>query len=973
MSDFDLRKEPRKPKARRVPKGVLRKQQPKWKAKFDATLGYPGEGPTGVGAPRGRPTGRGTPPGRGRAKGVRGQPRRRDKPPSRACFNCGQVGHLQGDCPVSRLRNRMRGALAGAAPVADVLISADEGEAKVQHEEMVGNDGVGVAAGPNLVNDHPNMGGLSDSSGSDSDEEEGKRSSADIKIDEAEALRVKMYVKACSMFIRIDVASQADRMTVRRTLANMSSIGNGAHLFGRGAGAEADLIFRNAMRDTLHVRDESALSVMCSNTQKPMWQCFVEGWNLARRRTERTICKRITAHEAVEPLSLDKESKWGRLLRVGATFVRIVADASFEEYSKRFAVTSFMRALREFSNIGAQPTRSYAYLLLARFRAQPIKIQFVLLRATIAAMLSATESKSIIMYVAKLLVHCVLTSIPIAYAVPLHSAWNLFSHYYGDPSHMLRSKLLVTGESKPYVKLDTCLALKLVKPVDVQGEFKVKRISTACIPCFAMRRGFSVKGFEPIINRQCACNEAIAMDGRVGKLLPKHASQDILRTTEQRWCKLRAVADVLASMVRPVYCPMNYDEWCGTFPARKRNIFLDMRHNIFEPIPKPKDIKASSFNKKEKVVVELAVQDELVFSDPRFIQGCPPKLSAYVGPHIRRLAKNVHMGLKPRGMAPSDVSAGKQIIYTCGMSNEEIGGSFSKAITAIESMCGANERVIFVEDDQSRFDLHLGKGAFGVLNHFYRKTLTRKIRVALRRTNKSTGMTGLGTKYSVPYTMQSGWPDTSCGDTVINACLKHYVHKTGRKWISIICGDDSVTITTDVEYARIGGDSGAVALYTELGLEVKLQSTYDPMAVEFCSARFMPCGLTHVLIPKSGKLLARLGWDVSKRTDTNFIAWLRGIQITLSTLGKYCPLLRALADNIHARIGSGKVIEENKEYKLFADGSASPTEGDVLYYLYYHYSLSARDVGGLVEYLRHSNIDEPLAFSALEAIVRHDC
>jgi hypothetical protein len=296
-----------------------------------------------------------------------------------------------------------------------------------------------------------------------------------------------------------------------------------------------------------------------------------------------------------------------------------------------------------------------------------------------------------------------------------------------------------------------------------------------------------------------------------------------------------------------VYSPINYDVWLSSFPARKRNIFLRLREEIFLPIPKPENLTASSFNKKEKKVVELATLGELTHSAPRFIQGCPPELSAYVGPHIRRLAKNVHNGLKPRGDFVQDILAGRQVVYTCGLSNEAIGGYFSRAIIALESMCSAGERVVFVEDDQSRFDLHMGQGAFELIDFFYQRTLTHKIRRALRRTEKSKGRTSLGTQYSVPYTMQSGWPDTSCADTLVNACLKHYVHGTGRKWVSIICGDDSVTITTDRELKRLGGDPGIIAVYEGLGLEVVLKSTYDPMAVEFCSARFMPCELTYIL------------------------------------------------------------------------------------------------------------------------------
>jgi hypothetical protein len=226
--------------------------------------------------------------------------------------------------------------------------------------------------------------------------------------------------------------------------------------------------------------------------------------------------------------------------------------------------------------------------------------------------------------------------------------------------------------------------------------------------------------------------------------------------------------------------------------------------------------------------------------------------------------------------------------------------------------------------------------------------------------------------------MQSGWPDTGVGDTIVNASMKFFIHGIGNRWISIICGDDSVTVTVDTELERLGGVQGIKDRYTLLGMEVTARSTSDPCEVEFCSAVFMqvghlPCGMPdYILFPKMGKIFSRLGWDMVDRNSLGQKQWLQAIADTLVNFGHFDPLSASLSKTIKTRCGQVRALDLRKsEYERFFDYTRAPSEHEILTYYHVNYGLSAGDIDSLSAYLCSCSLGE-LTHPVLERMAKAD-
>jgi hypothetical protein len=494
---------------------------------------------------------------------------------------------------------------------------------------------------------------------------------------------------------------------------------------------------------------------------------------------------------------------------------------------------------------------------------------------------------------------------------------------------------------------DICLGERNFKEVKVQDGFEMDQHSSECTEKFACFRHWGVAGWVPTIYRQCHENEVVSLRGRVGKHLPQHDPGQAKEVSKE-WSKLTSAVLHHFTKIKRVTSGMPFEEWIQPFPPAKRQLFQNL-------LAKPEDdwsSSASSFIKREKathpgvvvngIFVQLAL---IIWKDPRMIQGCPPELSLSTGPHVRKLAKNFSRKFAPTHYTLAELRSGKHIVYTCGMTAEDVGEALGKAIKLIEASMEPDDEVAFLEDDQSRFDEHMTKGSFRFLGHVYRKTLVKRVQKALKR-GRSSGCTALGTKYSVDYTMQSGWPDTSLGDTLVNSGMKMYIHGPGRLWISIICGDDSITVTTRKEIQRIGGSVGLIASYAKLGMEVEVKVSDDIMDVEFCSGVFRPSNSTYVLFPKVGRFLAKIAHDTTQRNHAGSMSWLRGIAATCASFGELDPLCKALSIGLYKEVGTvGKAIYTPlNPYKSWPVGTNIPTMADVLLFYSHRYGFSSYDL-----------------------------
>jgi hypothetical protein len=288
-------------------------------------------------------------------------------------------------------------------------------------------------------------------------------------------------------------------------------------------------------------------------------------------------------------------------------------------------------------------------------------------------------------------------------------------------------------------------------------------------------------------------------------------------------------------------------------------------------------------------------------------------------------------------------------------------------------MLAPGDSLLFLEDDQSRFDLHLGEGPFRFLDQMYRAKLPRHVARALRRTNKTRGRSKNGTRYNIPWTMQSGWPDTSIGDSLVNAAMKYEIHGESKLWMSLICGDDSVTITSKRQFDALIQERSLEQRYADFGMEIEAKTSNHPLGVEFCSGRFFPTHGTYTLVPKTGKLLAKLGWDSVDRSPKNQLAWLRGISSTCRHLGNIDPIMKRLAVRLDQLTGNGKVISERvNEYKHAYSGHISST-ADIHDYYFYHYGLLGEDIESICEAVDKLTLGGNLSHTFILEIAAHDC
>lgn len=895
--------------------------------KFDSTLGYPGEGP-----PRGGKAGRG--------RGVADRQSR--------CALCGRLGHRDEDCRTpkctacdryghvaARCRTAINGPAAVAAaamnlaPTAGAIVAALEladGKLDDGDDQRLVEVEVKVEQGP------PEQ----------SDEE--KREAKRIRI------LADLSDKAGTMLLTKDLSNPDDHNVVIRA---MVAIARKTDLFDYMGDTTPIIqeIFDRQLRSVMSIKTISshnrAIDTRNLSFAERIYKTL-SGNVYEGDSNYKTPATNLAHNAKIEIHSRLDVSKWPWLKWIALRATMLATKACWPVLEELFKKVVISRLRQSFVIASLEKLGLHKHLANLLVYAIPS----LLISVHESADLINTGHCGLGMFsiISRLAAHTVLASCTTKASICYHLGWNL-AFYNLRKAWMLDISRFSDLTSNSKVLSDVCCADHKILPAATQGGFKVRYGEQICNPKFGVRMSFGVKDIVPTVYRSCSHNEEISLCGRVGKLLPAHQSKERTLEIVKNWQNLtNVVLPVFKNLIRSVRQPMNFKEWVSSFPPHKRAALSAIRAEGTYEYSK----EASSFIKKE---IALKDASDVLLKDPRFIQGCNPALSVEVGPCTRKFSKNLRQGLRSRSFIPHDVRKGRQITYVCGLDADMVGDEFAKALTVIEEMCDLGEKVVIIEDDQSRFDLHLLKGPFTFLDKLYRAKLPRKVACLLKR-GKSKGKSNLGTKYSVPYTMQSGWPDTSCGDTATNAAMKHSIHVTGRKWMSIINGDDSVTVTTDRELELLGGPCAIIKRYADLGMEVELSVVTDPLEVGFCSGRFMPVGESYTLVPKVGRLLAKLGWDMTNRNADGQKAWLRGICETLLSYGQLDPLLHALGNNIKGQLGFGKTIAQPLNQYKSLPGKRCYVWPDLLTYYDAHYAMSASDISKCVDYLSNLKVGE---------------
>jgi len=945
-------------RARNVKSG---KCKPKRKSnkKFDSTLGYPGEGPGGgVGSSRACCRTCSGPHSTGRCPSHPRNLRRNVGIDSDA--ECKHVGDCKGSGACASQNNpptacvhiaRCHCVVWRVRPVSVVLPSSPLPQASHQ---PAGQSQTPSVIGGNPAGSRGNPGG--DGGAAFVDAAPGlPNDPAQNGVD----LILKDIRSKCRMMLDTrDLGSAADRDVVKRS---MWAIARKSSLHSKTDESESVIvnrIYREVHEEVLRVRLNTATSMLHDYRDYSTLQLMSAAWafrpigSVALSHSLNPLVG-LTLYENLQPYSIIDSKKlrwWQNCLIFLIYMLKTVCGPAVEE--------TFKRAL----------CKLIYYVLPLMFRGSPVSWWKIarIIPAIIISIFEIRRKKSsikvLVILILRIFGHGLLAHLDLSVAIVFHALWNWVMDSVDSTWKLSIFEDDLAKDSR--VVADVCCDDHYFKPVILQDSYVVKSGEPECYPKFGVRIMWGIKNLVATVFRSCIHNEKVSMDGRVGKALPQHhAGKPTL--VKNSWLGIeRDIQPFILSKVC-IAKPMNMMKWLSSFIPRRRDELLRLWCLGFSEY----DRVASSFIKRETA---LKTRDEYVFKDPRFIQGCPPEMTLDCGRYVRTAAKALREGLRPHNFESCEVRAGQHIVYTCGLSNDQIGDSFAKAIVCITSMCDAGERVVFLEDDQSRFDMHLTEGAFGFLDSYYRKRFPRRVYRALKR-KLSRGRTNNGTLYSIPYTMQSGWPDTSFGDTLVNAAMKLKIHGIGRKWISIICGDDSVTVTTDKELQFVLSNGSIVDQYANFGMEVEAHIRYQEEDVEFCSARFFRSGETCVLVPKVGKMLGKLCSDMVNRNVENQKAWLRGICETLNHYGQIDPLLGSLGTALKSDLGDGKIIRDDLgEYRHKYGKPLKASLHDIQYYYATHYDVSCSDIETLKLHLSQAKVGQISSDPLLVALASRD-
>jgi hypothetical protein len=663
----------------------------------------------------------------------------------------------------------------------------------------------------------------------------------------------------------------------------------------------------------------------------------------------------------MEPFSLLDRQTWLKTILSWLVFLLFTfAFLPFlEEYGKRTA--------RDLISVGTAPTMFWVVQRLTFHTYQSQVVHFFQLVAHTLApaitclLLAQIEidryqpNRRLLNLAVRFAAHYLLLLMPLWEAWQLHALFNLLVYWF-DPALLLK-----VDESRPLgfyhgvqTIPDVCCLTAGVKEKPTQEGFHVTWGPAECVAKFGSKHHWFVKwpdSFIPYVGtvyRTCSCNERISLCGRVGQDTPvQHGVNKHIALLE--WQLL--TDDVLGHMqtlIQSVLVATPWRYWCGKFPPGKREMYNEFRSNCDDVT----STTASSFIKREVHLVENECYDE---KDPRMIQAPPPVKAAICGPWLHKLSKNFRRDVRPRKargkFVPASLLEGRQVVYTSGLSAESVGKAFAQAVSTIQSLCEPGENVIVFESDQSRFDLHLIEGPFRFLDAFYKGKIPERIRKLLQR-DVVKGRTKLNTWYKILATMQSGESDTAVADSLINTAMYFYTFLTGGKWIVIICGDDSLCITTDAYLRNIGGVARIKRTYDDLGMEVECIVRYNVELAEFCSGRMYPVGLSYVLMPKIGKLVTKIGIDSVDRVGKNQLAWLRSIGKTLENFGLIDPICATLAKRILQYCGVGKMLDTSNPYKFNVEWKHESIDWPgVLRYYDLHYNMDRAAIEGVIAVL----------------------
>jgi hypothetical protein len=346
-----------------------------------------------------------------------------------------------------------------------------------------------------------------------------------------------------------------------------------------------------------------------------------------------------------------------------------------------------------------------------------------------------------------------------------------------------------------------------------------------------------------------------------------------------------------------------FKNWNAKFPDTQRRRNLEAYVNIRQRGLSPKDLVMKMFVKRE---VTLKTGDELEDFDPRAIQGCTDEMNVSYGPFIWACSKRLCL----------EWNLENRICYTSGLTAEQVG--------LWRADFEGQDELTIIELDESRYDAHQGRGAYGcsaVLKHacgIRNYELPREVEA---RCYEKHGRSKFFS-YRVPGTMASGKADTSVSNSFMNGTkLDFLLQKFGftiSEYRMLVNGDDSlVVISRSLTKKRTQElQEFLIAQNKALGFRTKCKVRTEWHHVEYCSGLFWPTADGFVLGPKIGRRLPKLGFGLRELSPSEVTSMISGMTNDLAHL----PVLSVYLDKCISLAQKLKIEKKNK--KAYVDKEA---------------------------------------------------
>jgi hypothetical protein len=567
--------------------------------------------------------------------------------------------------------------------------------------------------------------------------------------------------------------------------------------------------------------------------------------------------------------------------------------------------------------------------------------------------------------------HGVLVNLSLPVAIVVHLAINL-SVLRGA---FLKPTLLYITPAVMLDIEDDCMEdVTPLEYLDPNASIEWPASRPDCLPKVGLVRiGPHLRVLQPSVARSCACNENIAARNRICKIKP-YASPDAWAALIQYifvdsvdYMQRTWLSTILAKKgaCSRVVEPATFSEWVSHFPGPKRNMYLRVHAEMTSTTWSPPYLtylsRSDSFVKREGIPAWVEGRGALKAYTPRLISGRKPDYQILTGPWVWSFSK----------VLQSVWSVRQPICYASGLNSEQLGAWFDASLFELGDDC------IAIEVDFRRFDSTYSDFAYKVEYMVYRACgcPSEILKLLNIQMGDCTAKTAGGLKVAFRSTRKSGDPNTSCGNSMLNAFMMIWALATidqGNGGITamspfqmqalyrmVVMGDDNLLLVSRkaiTDYFSMNYEdpinqghidqlakdiSARMAL---LGFEPEAIAHLDSRHASFCSGLFWPVNGVTVFGPKIGRFLSKFFFHTNSLPASQRASWLKGVVVGMAPSVSHIPILRAVLTQLHSSLSTTKAMVVAKSEFGYRSSHSHECASDTLSFFYEYYGLNPSEV-----------------------------